>query len=54
MEAKRKLTSDIQEVDALEDRQELAPELFDKREELKNTLGKVLDDEEILWKTRAK
>ncbi len=37
----------------MEEDQELAPDSFAKREELRARLSRVLDDEELLWKTRS-
>ncbi len=48
------LSSKISCIDKLEEQHELAPDLFEKRERLRAELGRVLDDEELLWKTRAK
>ncbi len=45
---------EVQEIDRVEEQQDLTPELLAKREELRGKLNKVLDDEELIWKARAK
>ncbi len=45
---------EIKELDRAEELQDLPSALFVKRNELKAKLIKVLDDEELIWKARAK
>ncbi len=51
---KNRIATEINELDRLEERQALTSEKFEYRQVLKDRLTKVLTDEEILWKTRAK
>ncbi|OAY67941.1 hypothetical protein ACMD2_16525 [Ananas comosus] len=48
------LQSELQAFDQLEESQNLPKETFDKRAELKSNLLLILEEEEILWNTRAK
>ncbi|OAY65379.1 hypothetical protein ACMD2_05094 [Ananas comosus] len=54
LETKKQRMTDIQEIDLLEEQQVLTQVLIEKRVRLKEELGKVLDDEETLWRSRAK
>ncbi len=51
---KERMMLEIQGLDLLEERQELPQSMIEKREGLKRSLGLIIDEEEILWKARAK
>lgn len=44
----------IQMIDATEELQDLSQDTLSKREELKDKLTRMSDDEKLLWKNRAK
>ncbi len=53
-EAKKSLSREILDPDRAEEREGLSSTLFDRRIALKCELTKVLEDEESIWKARAK
>ncbi len=51
---KKRIEAEIQELDKLEEWVLLTTNQFDSRQGLRDRLTRVLNDEEVLWRTRAK
>ncbi len=51
---KKLIEVEIQELNRIEERLVLTPNQFERRQGLRDKLTRVLDDEELLWRTRAK